>query len=92
MRHEHFDFDGWQRLVQELLQGKVGQWLEILRCRVCRKQLRRLLALPSPEPEASEVSFESARARFRAELHRASEDADRADGVLEKLLDASVAT
>lgn len=87
--HEHLDFDGWRRLVEALLRGKVRRWLNALGCPVCRRRIRQLIGLQSPQPERSPGSWDEIRDRFRRELARASEDSRRAERVVGRFLEAS---
>lgn len=87
--HEHLDFDGWRRLVEALLRGKVRRWLNALGCPVCRRRIRQLIGLQSPQPERSPGSWDEIRDRFRRELARASEDSRQAERVVGRFLEAS---
>lgn len=86
--HVHLDFDGWRRLIDELLGGRIRRWLEVLSCRTCRSRLRRLLSLNEPKREPLRSS-PSAWSSYRAELRRAAEDSTRAHQVLDKFLEAN---
>lgn len=87
--HEHFDFDGWRRLVEELMSGKIRRWLEVIACSTCRRRLLHLVSLQGSEPSRSGAIRGAWRERFRAELRKASAESDRAASVIEKFLGAS---